>query len=342
MTTTMKPPTGNETAEIPASAFQLTGSPMQFMGGHEDADARPFSLVARSLDAIEHPWWGRIVHDMEGMQLRKPTCPVDYCHDPDNLIGVANGSSVTEDGLEVSGELIVLEANDEADKVFKRGKAGLPYEASIDWIGEGTELEYIPEDVTTEVNGRQFEGPGYVVRQWPLRSVAVCPYGADSSTSTQFAETESDAVSVRVFTESATESNDSMKKETTEKKDVPDEAKQLSDDSAKPAQGVNMETLKQFNDAFGDKAMEYLTAGLTFDAARLQFAEHRADTAEANAKKFQDQSESDKKALVDAQEKLKQFGDANGQEAPIDGDSDGGEPKTARIFSGGKAVRKAS
>jgi hypothetical protein len=32
------------------------------------------------------------------------------------------------------------------------------------------------------VNGYQFEGPGIIVREWPLRGVAICPYGADANT----------------------------------------------------------------------------------------------------------------------------------------------------------------
>lgn len=32
------------------------------------------------------------------------------------------------------------------------------------------------------VNGYDFEGPGVIIREWPLRGVAICPYGADANT----------------------------------------------------------------------------------------------------------------------------------------------------------------
>jgi hypothetical protein len=41
------------------------------------------------------------------------------------------------------------------------------------------------------VNGFQFAGPGIVIREWPLRGVAVCPYGADMNTRSELAQGES-------------------------------------------------------------------------------------------------------------------------------------------------------
>lgn len=332
------PPRDNATSDAPKEAFRLACSPMQFAEiKSDDPDVRPFQMVARSPDAIDHWYWGRIVHDFSGMQLRKSSCPVDYCHDERDEIGFADSFQVTDDGLVVSGSLIVLEDNDRASKVFKRGKAGMPYEASIDWIGSGSELEYIPEDVTTEVNGRQFEGPGYVVRKWPLRSVAVCPYGADADTSTQFSD-DAGNVSVRVFTQG----EDTMSKDTPRKTDDEqgdDAAKTHSESPVVPAGTITPDTLKKFGDAFGDKAMTYLTAGLTFESATLQFAEHRVEVAEANAKKFADAAAAKDKEIEELQTKLKQFGKDLGESDPVATDPDDAGKKKARVFSGGKAVR---
>jgi hypothetical protein len=47
-------------------------------------------------------------------------------------------------------------------------------------------LEEIPQGYQTEVNGRTFEGPLLVARQWNLRGVAVCLYGYDPRTETAF------------------------------------------------------------------------------------------------------------------------------------------------------------
>jgi len=348
-----RPPTTNATADAPRGAFQLTCGPMQFMDGSDDSpELRPFRMVARSAEPIEHWYWGRIVHDFDGMQLRKDRCPIDWRHDETAELGFADSFEVTDDGLQLSGSLIVLEENDRADQVHKRGKAGMPYEASLDWIGDGTELEWIPEDVTTEVNGRQFDGPGYVARKWPLRAAAVCPYGADAATETQFSDAD-DMPSVRVFTQPTEKTTVSKETNTNDAPHAADDSKQHADTSATepqssaaavPAGTITPDTLKQFNDAFGAKAMEYLQAGLSFDAARLQFADHRATVSEDEAKQLREQLTERDAELKAATDKLKQFGEDSGQGAPLNGDNpaDGDAPKKAKLFSGGHAVRKTA
>jgi hypothetical protein len=68
-------------------------------------------------------------------------------------------------------------------------REGVPYEASIFFGGDGIKLENVPTGKTVDVNGMEFAGPGVVVREWPLRGIAICPYGADENTqSMAFAE----------------------------------------------------------------------------------------------------------------------------------------------------------
>jgi hypothetical protein len=61
-------------------------------------------------------------------------------------------------------------------------REGVPYEASIFFGGDGIKIQEIAEGQVEQVNGREFAGPGVIVREWPLRGVAICPYGADSNT----------------------------------------------------------------------------------------------------------------------------------------------------------------
>jgi hypothetical protein len=61
-------------------------------------------------------------------------------------------------------------------------KQGVPYEASIFFGGDGIKIEEVGEGKMQTVNGRQFDGPGVIIREWPLRGVAICPYGADQNT----------------------------------------------------------------------------------------------------------------------------------------------------------------
>lgn len=171
--------------QIPAAATRFSGSPFRFAESDQAADGVPVTLRLRGLEEINHWWWGRIVHDMDGLTIHKDRLPIDYCHDPEQILGYLD-TFATKDGLEVSGKIFPGE-DPRADEVYRKAAKGIPYESSMDWADPDTELEWLPEGVTTAVNGRQFAGPGYVVRKWSLRGAAICPYGADKHATTNFA-----------------------------------------------------------------------------------------------------------------------------------------------------------
>jgi hypothetical protein len=329
---------------VPVAAMRFTeGHRFQFADSSGETGLFPFRMLARSLEPVNHYYWGRIVHDMSGMITRKNSVTVDYAHDFDAVIGFADQFAVTDSGLEVAGSLVSIETGDKADEVFRKGKAGVPYEASIDWVGPETELEYIPEGVNTDVNGRQFSGPGYVVRKWPLRAIAVCRYGVDADTNTQFSDKGGKAnVAVRLFSSNAKEETmatgttptaetkpDSEKAPETKPVETPaTETAPAAPEAQQFSKGmISIDTVKQFSAEFGAKAPEYLSQGLSLDAARYQFAIHERDAAKAEAKQFADQATAEKKRADELATKLKQFGHSLGQETPVEsgGDGKGGE-----------------
>lgn len=149
-----------------------------------DSKTAPVKVKARSGKPLEHWFWGRVVHDLAGMRMHKPRLALDYAHNDAEVIGYLNHFDSSSGDLMASGAIIPFTAGDRADEVlFKMGQ-GVPYEASIFFGGDGMKIEEVPEGASTQVNGYQFDGPGCVIREWPLRGVAVCPYGADQNTET--------------------------------------------------------------------------------------------------------------------------------------------------------------
>ncbi len=151
------------------------------------------TVKARSNQPIEHWYWGKIVHDMSGMFTAGPVVPFDYNHNESEILGPCTKQEATPEGLIASGKLVPYVAGDRASEViFKGGHADpelrVPYQASINWHGEGILIEQVGEGAIAQVNGYQFQGPGVIVRKWPLRGVAICPYGADANTETLFKE----------------------------------------------------------------------------------------------------------------------------------------------------------
>jgi hypothetical protein len=187
------------TRDIPAAACLLNVGEFQYLRKNETDKSGSLRLVARSGQPIEHWFWGRIVHDLSGMRLHKNRLPVDYVHDPKEIIGYLNRFEIENGDLVTSGALVPFKDNDRATEIMHKMDAGVPYEASINFGGDGIKVEDIAEGQTTSVNGFQFDGPGVVVREWPLRGVAICPYGADMNTeSATFAAGKSKTIKAAV------------------------------------------------------------------------------------------------------------------------------------------------
>ena len=312
---------------VPRDAMRFSVSrAMQFADSDGSTNVLPFRMLARSKDPVDHYYWGRIVHDFAGMRV-KESITVDWAHSWDDVIGFANQFSVTDAGLEISGGLVTTEPNDKADEIYRKGKAGIPYECSIDWNGSDIELEWIGDGITTEVNGQQFAGPGYVVRQWPLRAMSICRYGVDPKTETQFSKTETDTVSVSIRTVgrsvSDRQGDDSVTKPATTPPAAGDQqfsqGGQTRPETDRSAAGtITLDTLKQFSSEFGAKGLEYLQSGLDLNAARYQFAIHERDAARAEAKQFSETITARDAEIATLKTQLKQFGVAAlGQTEPL-------------------------
>lgn len=181
-----------KTKEIPATACMLNAGEFTISRKNETDKSGALRMVARSGQPIEHWFWGRVVHDLSGMRMHKNRLPVDYVHDPKEIIGYLNHFDSETGDLVASGALVPFKDSDRATEIMHKMSAGVPYEASINFGGDGIKVQELEDGEVTEVNGYQFEGPGMVVREWPLRGVAICPYGADMNTesASQFADSK--------------------------------------------------------------------------------------------------------------------------------------------------------
>lgn len=183
------------TKKVPKSALKLRfEKPFEFAEGDPATEADgtrkfPLKMRARSGQPLSHFWWGAVVHDMSGFKPDKPVIPVDWCHS-DDLMGALDKFTPSNDGLDVEGFLASIEPKDRVDEVTKKSKAGIPYQASI--FFDPLAIEDVAHGASAEVNGYTIDGPATIIRQWSLRGVAVCPYGYDSQTNSQFAAGDDD------------------------------------------------------------------------------------------------------------------------------------------------------
>jgi len=167
---------------IPAQACRLSGGEVSIGDNGDGAKTAPVKLKARSGQPIEHWYWGNVVHDLAGMRTHKPRLTVDYAHNDSEVLGYLNHFDATSGDLIASGALTPFREDDRASEVLYKMRQGVPYEASIFFGGDGIKIEEVGEGMVAQVNGYQFAGPGVIIREWPLRGVAICPYGADQNT----------------------------------------------------------------------------------------------------------------------------------------------------------------
>lgn len=148
----------------------------------------PFRAIARTGDALNHAYWGKVVHDLDGMRV-KSRVPIDFNHNPNEIVGYANRFNTEEGDLEIRGALTPSEFDEikRAQEIIDKAEQGVPWEMSISFPGD-LEVEQIEEGDQVTVNQRQFTGPLTVIRSWPLRAVAITPMGQDAQTALQFSE----------------------------------------------------------------------------------------------------------------------------------------------------------
>lgn len=258
--------------DAPGTAFELSA---KFSSAESESESELVNvdILARSPEPIYHWWWGKIVHDMEGFFTHKPSIALDWNHDPNVLVGYADKQIADDNGLRLRGKLVKLEDGDQADKIIKWRKAGVPLEGSIYF--DEAEMEYIPENTNTKVNGLSFDGPGVIVRKWTIRGCAICPYGYDGKTETmlsrqQFSFSVKELAKVpeqETQTEQTTEVVETEVVEATEVVTPPVDTEKL----AKEVREQMKAEMNKFTAAFGEvDGASYFTQNLSFTEAQTK------------------------------------------------------------------------
>lgn len=255
-----------QTREVPVTALS---SPVELAYGDETEESYPVSMLARSGEPIDHWYWGLMVHDFAGMN-HKDTIAVDYCHNTDEVIGLADQFEVKDSSLHLTGELISTREGDRASEVYKLGKKGVPYEASITFDHQDLEVEYIPSDATVTVNGRDYTGPLTVFRNWNLRGVAICPYGYDRHSNTTLSRDNTETVTIEGANLVTQKQAETQNPETTETEVQTELQEPESKPQQKPEESRDtvLTQLSRYTERFGnDFGLECFKAGDSMETA---------------------------------------------------------------------------
>lgn len=285
------------TRSVPRDALRLPVARFAVTQGETAGDLPPVELLARTGDAIDHWYYGRVIHDFEGMN-HKPRLPIDYGHgfSLDDQVGYLDEVDTSSGDLITRGKLVpdLENPEDAARKLAHKAAGGVPFEASIDFCDERTRFEELPEGHVATVNGRDIEGPCVIVRVWWLHGVAVAPRGADPNTEARFSDENQDtAVALDLPFTTTIKDTDSMTDEnrpdenqpaadTNPTADAPAADHPAQDTPAGDATAADQLTPQEktgpdYLAAFGDIGGTYFAEGKNWDEAQTAFRAHQAE-----------------------------------------------------------------
>ena len=300
--------------KVPMGAFRFPAAAVQFGAATQSAAGDratiPVGITALSGEVVNSWYWGPCLHDLGGMQTHKPTLPLDYCHDDSEVLGFCGKFDIADGKLAVSATVVPFTDDDRASEVAYKAGKGVPYESSIFFDHRGAKIEELDAGQVATCNGKQVEGPLTIFRQWSLRGVAICPYGLDKNTASQFREGEEVSISIERSDSMSTNTAPAAGQQTADPPATPAaqpaapatppaaagqqaattaaaKPSQPADESVPAAAGqqaaqpTRKDEGKRFLEAFGDRGGRWFAEGLSFEEAQTKFtAELRAENEE--------------------------------------------------------------
>lgn len=141
-----------------------------------EGEKSKFRLTAYKGQIFSHWYWGQLAFDISGMRMAKDVIPALRDHNSDKIVGAIDSGSF-KDAIVFEGEF-----EDTAHAQEIRATKKLKWESSLAFDMGSAVIEEVGRDATVEVNGQQFKGPGFVVREAAIYEVSFTLFGAAPET----------------------------------------------------------------------------------------------------------------------------------------------------------------
>jgi hypothetical protein len=128
-------------------------------------------------------WRFPVVVDLAGLAIPSQSRPIRFGHDPLSGVGHTDSIRVGDGRLTATG--VVSRDTAAAREVVASARNGFPWQASIGAAVE--QFDFVKENQSVLVNGREFVGPLNVVRKSTLGEISFVDLGADGNTSASVA-----------------------------------------------------------------------------------------------------------------------------------------------------------
>lgn len=219
--------------------------------------------------AVTDRWWGKLAIDLGGIEVPE-RLPMLLNHDAEQVVGVSDGSKLTEKGLVLEGS---VSGKTDAGKLVSdlTDESQFPWTASIGV--EPLVVEEVQPGAEAEVNGQKVIGPAEIWRKSRLGETSfVTAWPADKNTSAQLLRAEERS---RMKPEEFLKAN-------------PQVVEAWKQEAAKSERESLLAKIAEFRKAFPERlafAIDQLTAGKSLVEARAEESELlRAEVAELKAR----------------------------------------------------------
>ena len=219
------PPPENEHG--PLSFFSEPGAMTIEASADASADGKTplprFSMVAYTGGAMRIAGWRYpVIVDLAGLSIPSQSRPIRFGHDMASGVGHTDSIAVAEGRLVAAG--VVSRDTAAAKEIVASARNGFPWQASLGAAVD--QFEFVKEDQTVLVNGREFKGPVNVVRKATLGEISFVDLAADGNTTASVAAAakEKETMSDTEITQEQTKVEAAAGTDATAKETAPDAA----------------------------------------------------------------------------------------------------------------------
>ena len=153
-------------------------------GGDGEAKLPRFSMVAYTGGQMRIAGWRYpVIVDLSGLSIPSQSRPIRFGHDMASGVGHTDSIAVAEGKLVAAG--VVSRDTAAAKEIVASARNGFPWQASLGAAVD--QFEFVKEDQSVHVNGREFKGPVNVVRKATLGEISFVDLGADGNTTVSVA-----------------------------------------------------------------------------------------------------------------------------------------------------------
>lgn len=143
-----------------------------------------FRMVAYTGEAMRLAGWRHpVVIDLAGLSVPSQNRPIRFGHDAQ--AGVGHTDAIGVDGGQLVASGVISRDTAASKEVVASSRNGFPWQASVG--ASVDEFEFVRQNQSVTVNGREFTGPVNVVRRSTLGEISFVDLGADGRTSATIA-----------------------------------------------------------------------------------------------------------------------------------------------------------